>query len=85
MAQMQTGPCAFSNACVTPGPRVRIEGTNRSCCAPHAALLQITVATGLGAEMEGHPRQGLMVKTGKKRAGRLLDGREWNEYPEVHA
>jgi hypothetical protein len=49
MAQMQTGPCAFSNACVTPGPRVRIEGTNRSCCAPHAALLQITVATGLGA------------------------------------
>lgn len=33
------------------------------------------------AEMEGHPRVGLVVKTGKKNAGRLLDGREWNEFP----
>ena len=23
------------------------------------------------------------LKIGKKKAGRLLDGREWNEYPEV--
>jgi hypothetical protein len=34
------------------------------------------------AEMEGHPRHGLMVKTGKHRAGRLLDGVQWNNYPE---
>lgn len=25
----------------------------------------------------------LMVRVGKHRAGRLLDGREWNEYPEI--
>lgn len=25
-----------------------------------------------------------IIKLGKKAAGRLLDGREWNEYPEVH-
>jgi hypothetical protein len=24
-----------------------------------------------------------MCRAGKHRAGRLLDGREWNEYPEV--
>lgn len=34
------------------------------------------------AEMQGHPRFGLVVRTGKKAAGRLLDGREFNEYPE---
>jgi protein gp37 len=35
------------------------------------------------AEMQGHPHHVLMVKTGKRRAGRLLDGREWNQYPQV--
>jgi len=25
----------------------------------------------------------IMVRVGKKRAGRLLDGREWNEYPDA--
>ena len=25
----------------------------------------------------------LMVRRGRKAAGRLVDGREWNEYPEV--
>lgn len=24
----------------------------------------------------------VMTRLGKKRAGRLLDGREWNEYPD---
>ena len=28
---------------------------------------------------------GCMFKCGKRRAGRLLDGREWNEFPEVKA
>ena len=27
------------------------------------------------------PRQGMMAEYGKKAAGRLLDGREWNELP----
>lgn len=26
-----------------------------------------------------------MIKVGKKKAGRLLDGREWNEFPQVQA
>lgn len=26
-----------------------------------------------------------LVKVGKKKAGRLLDGREWNEFPLIHA
>lgn len=29
------------------------------------------------------PDGALVMRTGKKVAGRLLDGREWNEYPEV--
>jgi protein gp37 len=56
--------------------------------SPKTPVLRLSSDAHIGhnlAEMEGHPRQGLMVKTGKKRAGRLLDGREWNEYPEVHA
>lgn len=35
------------------------------------------------AEMEGHPKPGLVVNVGKKKAGRSLDGREWSEFPEV--
>ena len=27
----------------------------------------------------------LMYRVGKKKAGRLLDGREWNEFPEIKA
>lgn len=30
-------------------------------------------------------RTGLVVRTPKKKAGRLLDGREWNEFPNVAA
>jgi protein gp37 len=29
--------------------------------------------------------EGKMIKVGKKQAGRLLDGVEWNQYPEVAA
>jgi len=31
-----------------------------------------------------HPGSVQVWKVGKKRAGRLLDGREWNEYPEAN-
>lgn len=30
-----------------------------------------------------HPSTAIVRRVGKKRAGRLLDGREWNEFPEV--
>lgn len=34
-------------------------------------------------DMRGHPRPGLVVKAGKKRAGRVLDGRTWDELPKA--
>lgn len=40
----QTGPCAFSNACTTPGPHRRLEGTNRVYCVPHLRLLALPVS-----------------------------------------
>ncbi|SHN77483.1 protein gp37 [Desulfitobacterium chlororespirans DSM 11544] len=33
--------------------------------------------------LDGQPN-GLMAKVGKVKAGRLLDGRTWDEFPEVH-
>ncbi len=33
-------------------------------------------------EHEKLPYRDGMVRFGKKRAGRMLDGREWNEFPE---
>jgi len=30
------------------------------------------------------PGRVLFERVGKKAAGRLLDGREWNEYPEIN-
>jgi hypothetical protein len=37
----QKGPCAFSAACVIPGDRHRLEGTNREFCGPHFGQLQL--------------------------------------------
>lgn len=35
--------------------------------------------------MDNHePGRVLFERVGKKAAGRLLDGREWNEYPEIN-
>jgi protein gp37 len=34
---------------------------------------------------DSQPYREGMVRFGRKRAGRMLDGREWNEYPEVAA
>lgn len=36
-----------------------------------------------GEWMPGWPTRNGMKKVGKKRSGRLLDGRKWNEMPEV--
>ena len=38
--QKQLGACAFTASCVMPGPRHRIEGTNRTCCEFHYRQLQ---------------------------------------------
>jgi protein gp37 len=38
-----------------------------------------------GCPCDHDPRSEPMVRLGKKRAGRLLDGREWNEFPQVPA
>lgn len=55
-----------------PCEAVTVEGTSRCgyYCDPEADL---------------HPdhRQQLMKRVGKKAAGRLLEGQEWNEYPEI--
>jgi nitrite reductase/ring-hydroxylating ferredoxin subunit len=47
MAQMQKGHCAFSQACAhVDAPHVRISGTNRVMCSPHAALYTSMPSTG---------------------------------------
>lgn len=46
--------------------------------APFHGLIQI------GEDGKGHcASDGMMYRVGKKAAGRLLDGREWNEMPAV--
>lgn len=44
---------------------------------PEETYVQLDQAINLA---QAHPEP---FRVGKKRAGRLLDGREWNEYPEV--
>jgi protein gp37 len=45
------------------------------------------ILAGDGSENDGHFRRArrdvIVRRVGKKAAGRLLDGREWNEYPRV--
>lgn len=58
--QKQTHACAFSNACSIEGPRVRMEGTNREYCRPHAQSLQVSIsssAADLGGGEEWVPRR----------------------------
>jgi protein gp37 len=53
--------------------------------APTTPVMHLSADGHIGhslADMEGHPRQGLMVRTGKHRAGALLDGREWKQFPQ---
>ena len=47
----QQGPCAFSNACVSPGPFVRLAGTNRSFCSQHLHLIESTAVRHEAAEL----------------------------------
>ena len=37
--QKQTGCCAFSNACIVPGPRERLAATNREYCHLHMQMV----------------------------------------------
>jgi hypothetical protein len=34
-------------------------------------------------DLDGHEDLAAMARVGKRAAGRLFDGREWDEYPEV--
>jgi hypothetical protein len=43
---------------------------------PEGTWSRLDSAINLGQEQHPEPH-----RVGKKRAGRLLDGREWNEYP----
>jgi protein gp37 len=55
----------------------------QSVCAFHSGGIHDYVADGR-EHSEGCPNaKSFMVKSGKKAAGRLLDGREWNEFPVV--
>lgn len=42
--QKQLGACAFSAACVMPGPRHRLEGTNREFCELHFHQVETSLA-----------------------------------------
>ena len=50
--QKQSGECAFSNACIMPGPRVLLAGTNRKYCAGHAALLSLPLPKSMATEFD---------------------------------
>jgi hypothetical protein len=52
--QKQSGACAFSNACIVPGPRERVPGTiNRFVCHVHSLALALPLAAP-SAEPFGH-------------------------------
>jgi hypothetical protein len=57
--QKQSGLCAYSNACIMPGPRHRMEGTNREFCQMHFHALEVSAAAvPMGTEFartEFHP------------------------------
>ena len=56
--QKQTGCCAFSNACIHPGPRQRLQGTNRQFCPVHYQAIGLQTSAGSGTEfsqVQFHP------------------------------
>ncbi len=55
MAIFQMGRCAFAAACNYPGPRIRIQGTNREVCVVHARTFQLAVESPAPAASEGAP------------------------------
>nr|WP_117406456.1 phage Gp37/Gp68 family protein [Mycobacterium marinum] len=59
---------------------------NRKRCAMHpAGMTALTPDNPFHPFKAGHPNWTAMRRVGKKAAGRLLDGREHNDYPEIGA
>lgn len=63
--QKQPGACAFSAACVMPGPRIAIEGTNLRCCSMHARLMrEAEPSVAEAARVEFRPPRGSRRRNG---------------------
>ena len=45
---MQHEPCAFSHACVNPGPRERVKGTALFYCIPHMHVMSLQPSADTG-------------------------------------
>ena len=59
---------------------------DRNRCAMHpAGMTALTPDNPFNPFSVGHPHWTAMRRVGKKAAGRLLDGRSWDEYPEPAA
>jgi protein gp37 len=53
-------------------------------CVDGVPRIRLTDAGGNGSDLSASGGNDCwMNRAGKKSAGRLLDGREWNEFPEV--
>ena len=63
------------------GPKARTADPDWFRAARNAAVL---AGVAFHFKQWGEYNDGL-IRIGKKKAGRLLDGREWNEFPEVRA
>ncbi|WP_041855798.1 hypothetical protein [Candidatus Korobacter versatilis] len=72
MAQMQQGDCAFSNACMIPGERQALAGTNRRYCPVHIHSFELPSSAANGgtehASVEFRPNPG----SGRRRRSNWL-------------
>ena len=61
-----------------------VEGRSNVVIAPSGHVAQSIEEYGemVAATASGRERNAIVTKVGKKAAGRLLDGRTWDEYPE---
>lgn len=51
----QVGPCAFSNACSVPGPRISAPADNHEYCPIHARAMALPQVGDLGLQsIENH-------------------------------
>lgn len=50
---LQLGRCAFTAACIVPGPRFRIRGTNQVICGLHARSFLLSLEAPARAPAEG--------------------------------
>lgn len=65
----QLGRCAFTAACNHPGPRIRIPGTNRTVCPPHARIFQLAMESPAPAASEAEPAVMQLLRFRRNRGG----------------